>query len=138
MEITVKIELGTKERKLVEELIARLGELGRGCTCSCENVTLPQSIPVKAEPQPEPMKDPTSEPMPETEDAFAQEPPQTAEPTPEQWRARIREIMQQFVITDKRDAIKKLLERYGVPKASALPEDKLQPFCTELCGVCGA
>ena len=133
MEITVKIELGTKERKLVEELIERLGELGRGCTCSCENVQ------PEAESQPEPMKDPTSEPMPEADeenDAFAV--PQMAEPTPEQWRARIREIMQQYVVTDKRDAIKKLLNRYGVPKASALPDDKLESFCTELYEECAA
>ena len=132
MEITVKIELGTRERKLIEELIARLGELGRGCACSCENVQ-PES-----EPQTESMKDPTSEPMPEADDAFLQGSPEPEGPTPEQWRAKIRAVMQQFVITDKRDAIKKLLDRYKVAKASALPEDKLQPFCTELCGVCEA
>ena len=134
MEITVKIELGTKERKLVEELIARLGELRHSCACSCENL----------QPEAEPQKDPTSEPMPDPDDAFAAfAVPQTAEPTPEpegptpeQWRARIREIMQQYVITDKRDAIKDLLTKYGVAKASALPDDKLEDFARDLTKVC--
>ena len=136
MEITVKIELGTKERKLVEELIARLGELRHSCACSCENVTLPQSIPVKAEPQPEQMKDPTSEPMPEADDAFLQGSPEPEGPTPSYYRNEIRNMMQQYVITDKRDAIKDLLTKYGVAKASALPDDRLALFALDLTRVC--
>lgn len=130
MEITVKIELGTKERKLIEELIARLGELGHGCTCSCEN------LQPEAEPQPEPMKDPTSEPMPDPDEAFA------AQDMPELpadfLREKIRGTMQQFVITDKREAIKDLLMKYGVAKASALPDDRLAEFEADLRKVCEA
>lgn len=123
MDITVKIELGTKERKLLEELITRLGELGHGCACSCEN---PQPEPET----PETPKDPTAEPMPGSEEEPAESAP------PSVYRDEIRSMMQQYVITDKRDAIKELLKKYGVAKASALPDDKLEDFAVELTKVC--
>ena len=126
MEITVKIELGTKERKLVEELIARLGELGHGCTCSCEN---PQ-------PEPEPAEEKLSAPE---EPAPKEEPAELLPPEllpPSYYRDEIRNMMQQYVITDKRDAIKELLTKYGVAKASALPDDRLADFARDLTKVC--
>lgn len=121
MEITVKIELGTKERKLVEELIARLGELGHGCTCSCENL----------QPEAEPAEENLSAP----EESAPEEGPAESAP-PSYYRDEIRNMMQQYVITDKRDAIKELLTKYGVAKASALPDDKLEDFAVDLTRVC--
>lgn len=143
MDITVKIELSTKDRKLFEDLIAAIRE---GQEHHKEFMAMAKAHWEMAFPEnedrpecetvPETPKDPTAEPMPDPDDAFAQAAPQTAEPTPEQWRARIREIMQQYVITDKRDAIKELLKKYGVAKASALPDDKLADFAVELTKVC--
>lgn len=121
MEITVKIELGTKERKLVEELIARLGELRHSCACSCEN---PQ-------PEPEPAEENLSAPE---EPAPKEEPAEEASPS--DYRDEIRNMMQQYVITDKRDAIKDLLTKYGAAKASALPDDRLADFARDLTKVC--
>ena len=126
MEITVKIELGTKERKLVEELIARLGELRHSCGCSCENL----------QPEPEPAEENLSAPE---EPAPKEEPAELLPPEllpPSYYRDEIRNMMQQYVITDKRDAIKELLTKYGVAKASALPDDKLEDFAVDLTRVC--
>lgn len=137
MDITVKIELSTKDRKLFEDLIAAIRE---GQEHHKEFMAMAKAHWEMAFPEnedrpecetvPETPKAPTAEPMPGSEE----EPGESAPPSV--YRDEIRSMMQQYVITDKRDAIKELLKKYGVAKASALPDDKLEDFAVDLTKVC--
>lgn len=82
--------------------------------------------PVKA-PAPEELDDPEPEP-----DLAAV----TADPDAQ--RAEVKDLIQKSVLTDCRDGIVALLQKYGVKKVSAVPDDKLGDFLAELREVCAA
>ena len=133
MDITVKIELGAKDRKLFEDLIATLRE-GQAnhkefmaAAKAHWEMTFPENEAMPAEPAEEKLSAP-GEPAPKEEPG--------EEASPSDYRDEIRSMMQQYVITDKRDAIKELLTKYGVAKASALPDDRLADFARDLTKVC--
>ena len=138
MDITVKIELGTKDRKLFEDLIATLRE---GQANHKELMAAAKAHWEMAFPENEAMPaEPAEENLSAPEESAPEEGPAELLPPellpPSYYRDEIRNMMQQYVITDKRNAIKDLLTKYGVAKASALPDDKLEDFAVDLTRVC--
>lgn len=85
-----------------------------------------KTSPVEA-PEPEEPDDP--EPEPDLAAVAAD---------PDAQRAEVKDLIQKSVLTDCRDGIVALLQKYGVKKASAVPDDRIGDFLADLREVCAA
>lgn len=57
---------------------------------------------------------------------------------PDAQRAEVKDLIQKSVLTNCRDGIVALLQKYGVKKASAVPDDRIGEFLADLREVCAA
>ncbi|WOL41356.1 hypothetical protein RAH42_13135 (plasmid) [Pyramidobacter sp. YE332] len=85
----------------------------------------------KTPPAEAPAPEEPDDPEPETDLAAV-----TADPDAQ--RAEVKDLIQKSVLTDCRDGIVALLQKYGVKKASAVPDDKIGDFLADLREVCAA
>lgn len=81
-------------------------------------------------------KAPTAEP--EETPAPTAEPEAPLTDDPDAQRAEMKDLIQRSVLTDCRDGIVALLQKYGVKRASAVPDEKIGDFLRDLKEVCAA